>query len=107
MPGRDGTGPMGAGPASGWGHGRCRGGAGAGRGAGYPRAAGYGWGRGGGRRRGAASAPAAHRWGAWWRAAPPADERAVLESEEAALRAELDEVQRRLGALGEPGGAGE
>jgi len=97
MPGRDGTGPMGAGPATGWGRGFCRGGGAFGRGAGY--GAGYGWGRGGGRRLGAAFAPGAHRRAGWWHAAPPADERSLLESEEAALRAELEAVQRRLGEL--------
>ena len=46
MPRFDGTGPMGQGPMTGGGRGRCTGGAGFGYGAGYGR--GCGWGRGAG-----------------------------------------------------------
>jgi hypothetical protein len=104
MPGYDGTGPMGAGPGTGWGLGPC----GAGRRRGISRSMGRGA-RGFGR--GAYGRP---RWG--WRAfgygpfgpggpggpgsgAAPQDEARLLKEREAYLQEELETVQKRLGEL--------
>lgn len=92
MPARNGTGPMGMGPMTGWGRGWCgRGrGLGFGRGGGYGRYAGYGrFGMGRG-------------WGGVW-AEPfsPEMEREFLQREMEMLKARMDELQARLGEAGE------
>jgi hypothetical protein len=101
MPGYNGTGPLGAGPGTGWGLGPC--GAGRRRGSGRSMARGaYGFGRG---------AYGRPRWG--WRAfgygpfgpggpgfgAAPQDEAQALKEEQAYLQNELDNIQKRIAEL--------
>lgn len=101
MPGRDGTGPRGEGPLTGWGDGNCAAGS-AGGGAFAPR-----WGRRMGRR------PRRNLWGLrggrWFDAAvEPAtadQEIGYLERESGWLQAQLGAVQERLAAL--KGGRGD
>ncbi len=101
MPGYDRTGPMGRGPLSGGGFGRCGGGrwAGAGRdGCGYGRAsmAGCGWGPGRGYRR--------RRFRAMESGGdegPRADRALELRDYARDLEAELSEVRQRMTALAE------
>ena len=79
MPGYDRTGPWGLGPRTGWGRGRCRGGA-------WPvPGRGYGWGGGRGCRRG--------WWGGPW---GYASGREALEAEAEALRERLSWIEREL-----------
>ena len=93
MPGRDGTGPMGQGPMTGWGRGFCRGGGGwGGAGRGY----GYGFGRG--MRRGAGRGFGRGRWG-YPQVTPPESERDMLQEEATMLRSELDAITQRLDEL--------
>lgn len=81
MPARNGTGPMGMGPMTGWGRGWCAGGRGMGRGfAGYGR---FGMGRGFG--------------GVWGSPVTPEMEEQVLRQEMEMLKARMDELQARLG----------
>lgn len=95
MPFGDGSGPMGAGPRTGWGGGRCRGPWG-GRG-------GHGW-------RNVSHATGVPGWarGGWWGArrphpgAPAGDERDLLERRAGALETELRWVRERLGDLDQP-----
>lgn len=99
MPDFDGTGPMGAGPGNGRGLGPC----GAGWRRGFGRSRGFGFGRG---RRGFGRFS---WWGRRWfgpfgfgGAAPygaPPDEVQALKEEEAYLKSQLEEVQKRLAAL--------
>lgn len=88
MPARDGTGPMGMGPMTGWGRGWCGGGWGRGFG-------GFGgWGRFG-RGRGFGGAWAGPVPPAW--AAPTAEmEEQYLKQEMEMLKARMDEIQARL-----------
>jgi hypothetical protein len=81
MPNRDGTGPQGRGPASGWGAGLCVG-AGGGRGAGF----------GQGRRRG---------WAANQVSAPTGDPGSApgLRGSEEAILAKLHELQQEMSEL--------
>lgn len=80
MPFRDGTGPMGNGPASGRGRGGCFGGRrGLGRGLGAGRGGRFGWQQG---------------------YSTAADERTALDDEQGFLEARLASVKRRLAALG-------
>ena len=92
MPGRDGTGPMGTGPMSGWGRGWC------GRG----RACGYGGFYGG---RGFGRMPFGMGMGmgrgVWMEPAGEVDERAMLEQELAMAEARARELRTRLGREGE------
>ena len=83
MPRFDGTGPAGAGPATGWGRGPC--------GAGMGRGAGMGAGRGFGRRR---------FWGSYPGVAlEPKQEKGILEDEVAILEEELKATKKRLAGL--------
>lgn len=80
MPARNGTGPRGMGPMTGWGRGWCAGG-GLGRGfGGYGR---FGMGRGFG--------------GVWGAPVSPEMEEQVLRQEMDMLRSRMDELQARLG----------
>lgn len=119
MPGGDRTGPMGAGPMTGWGRGVCGRGTDAGFGPDRParwgRGAGYGWGRGAGfgggrgcRNRSWAGGPAGRARGGWWpesfapwaaAADSAADERQMLEGEAAALEQEIGRIRARLDVL--------
>lgn len=96
MPGRDGTGPLGAGPRSGRGMGRCGGGSsvdfrgcGMGRRGGGSRRMGGGAGRGG-----YGSADATLQ-------ADPAQRRMILEDQVAALEFDLEQARQRLKKLEE------
>uniref|UniRef100_A0A7C3UYK3 DUF5320 domain-containing protein n=1 Tax=Desulfobacca acetoxidans TaxID=60893 RepID=A0A7C3UYK3_9BACT len=105
MPGYDGTGPLGAGPGTGWGLGPC--------GAGRRRGGGQFWGRRFGRGawgfgrfgRGVCwgfgprrfFGPFAYGWGPGYEA--PADEVQALREEEAYLKNELETIQKRLSEL--------
>lgn len=84
MPGRNGTGPGGMGPMTGWGRGWCAGGMGRGLGfggnAGYGR---FGMGRGFG--------------GVWAAPVSPEMEEQYLQQEMEMLKARMDELQARLG----------
>ncbi len=81
MPGRNGTGPRGMGPMTGWGRGWCAGGAGMGGGfGGYGR---FGMGRGFG--------------GVWAAPVSPEMEERALRQEMDMLRSRMDELQARLG----------
>lgn len=102
MPGYDRTGPMGAGPMSGWGQGYCGGNAavgtraawgGRGFGRGFGRGAGCGYGRG--FRRGGYGA------GRFSPYAPgfPEDELAMLRSEAELMKRSLDAVNRRISQI--------
>ena len=101
MPGRDRTGPMGAGAQTGRGAGDCAGYGmpGSGR-RGFGRGmGGGGFGRGRGRGMGA-------RFHAWWQNAPvtqpnPVDERQMLQQEASYLKDQIEQVQTRLNQLGE------
>lgn len=109
MPGGDRTGPLGAGPMTGWGRGFCGGGGAWGVGTGWPagrgRGGAFGWGRGLRNRAGAAG-PAG--WG-WRGFAPPRgepagveeDERQALARDAALLESELARVRARLDELGD------
>ncbi|MGI6252541.1 MAG: DUF5320 domain-containing protein [Aminivibrio sp.] len=90
MPARDGTGPMGMGPMTGWGRGWC--GRGRGRGFGFGRGGGYGGFAGHGR------FGMGRGWGGVW-AEPysPEAERAYLQQEMEMLKARMEELQARLG----------
>ncbi len=90
MPGRDGMGPMGRGPMSGWGRGWC------GRG----RACGYG-GFYGGRGFGRMPFGMGMGRGVWMEPAGEVDERAMLEQELAMAEARARELRTRLGREGE------
>lgn len=86
MPGRNGTGPGGMGPMTGWGRGWCAGGRGRGRGLGFGGNAGYGrfgMGRGFG--------------GVWGTPVSPEMEEQYLRQEMEMLKARMDELQARLG----------
>jgi len=105
MPGRNGTGPMGAGPGTGGGWGPC----GQGRGWstwGGPRRGGTQWGLGGHgwRHRFWSGGPFGRfRAGFWGDDLPPRiDERQLLEREAEALEAELADIRRRLDRLDRP-----
>jgi len=113
MPGGDRTGPLGAGPMTGWGRGFCgpRGAwsAGTGSPAGRGRGGGFGWGRGL-RNRSWGAGPAGWGRGWAWRAAAPAwgvppesdeDERQALARDAALLESELARVRARLDELGD------
>ena len=97
MPGRDGTGPLGAGPRSGRGMGRCGGGSSVDfRGCGMGRRVG-----GGSRRMGSG-----HGWGGQGFAdatlhADPAQKRMILEDQVAALEFDLEQARQRLKKLEE------
>ena len=97
MPGYDGTGPLGRGPMTGGGFGRCTGygGRGYGYGAGYGRGSGRGFGRGRGFCR--------RLWdyGAGFFAAPRFDRREDLQSYAQDLESELSTVKRRISELAE------
>ena len=81
MPARNGTGPLGMGPMTGWGRGWCGGGRGMGRGfAGYGR---FGMGQGFG--------------GVWAAPVTPEMEEQALRQEMEMLRSRMDELQARLG----------
>lgn len=81
MPARNGTGPRGMGPMTGWGRGWCAGGGGMGRGfGGYGR---FGMGRGFG--------------GVWGAPVSPEMEEQALRQEMDMLRSRMDELQARLG----------
>lgn len=100
MPGFDGTGPWGAGPGTGWGLGPC----GAGWRRGFGRFRGW-WGFG----RGGRGFGRFCWWGRRWfgpfgfgGAAPygaPPNELEALKEEEAFLKSQLEEVQKRLAEL--------
>ncbi len=96
MPYGDGTGPMGNGPQTGRGRGRCHGGGGRRMGAG----GGFWRGRGFGRRM-MAAAPAADEaaFAPWWAADSPETEAAFLEEKARHLQAMLEAVNRRLESL--------
>lgn len=80
MPYRDGTGPMGNGPVSGRGRGRCSGGRG-----------GMGQGFGAGRRA---------RFGQPQGTTPVSNDQSALSDQQSFLEAQLASVKRRLAALG-------
>lgn len=121
MPGGDRTGPLGAGPMTGWGRGVCGRGSAAGFGPDWParggRGAGFGWGRGAGfgwgrgwRNRSWAGGPEGWARGGWWPAGvapwaaaadPAEDERQMLEREAAALEQEMGRIRARLDVLAE------
>jgi hypothetical protein len=105
MPGRNGTGPMGAGPGTGGGWGPC--------------GQGRGWSVWGGRRWGGAQGGVGgHGWrnrfwsrgwsrwfhpGSQWEDVPTRmDERQLLEREAEALKVELSDIKRRLERLDQP-----
>ena len=104
MPGRNRTGPHGAGPRTGWGWGDCRGPEDVG-----PPGGGRGWDRRGGggfrwrHRFWATGEPAWWRRGHRWDDAEPASEVASLRVHQHELERELAEVRERLAAL-EPRG---
>lgn len=86
MPGRNGTGPGGMGPMTGWGRGWCAGGMGRGRGLGFGGNAGYGrfgMGRGFG--------------GVWGTPVSSEMEEQYLRQEMEMLKARMDELQARPG----------
>ena len=93
MPGYDRTGPMGQGPMTGGGFGRCTNYAGAPMGRG--RGVSYGWGRRGGRGRGPGRWPVAA--GPDYGGYPPQ----TLEERAADLRRELAEIESRMNAARE------
>lgn len=97
MPGFDRTGPMGQGPASGWGRGLC----GTGSAWGFGRGRGMGRGRGfRGQGRGIAGffGRGPRAYGAPWGPAP-ADEAEMLKSELSAAREEVAAMEARLQEL--------
>lgn len=107
MPGGDRTGPLGAGPMTGWGRGVCGRGNAAGFGCG--RGAGLGWGRGwrnrswaaghAGWARGGRRSEGVAPWAAFADAAE--DERQMLEREAAGLEQEIGRIRARLEVLAE------
>ena len=96
MPGRDGTGPMGAGPMTGRGFGGCY--AGYGRGAGF---AGYGFGRGMGRGIGCRGG-IGRGFGRFFGFQPEFDaqnvmsEKELLEEQKKFLEAQLDAINKKM-----------
>lgn len=95
MPGRDGTGPRGMGPATGWGLGQCTNeettekGYGRGRGGGFGPRARFGKGAG-------------HRWGRGWRSEIGEGSREeLLEDEIGFLKQQLDRARDELSRLKE------
>ncbi len=91
MPNRNGTGPEGLGPRTGWGMGNCAGG---------PA---YGYGRGGGRGRGRGFGPGRGRGRGWFgsgsyspRPLTVEEEKAELQAQAEDLRQELDYIEKRL-----------
>ena len=110
MPGFDGTGPMGAGPMTGGGRGRCNPayagyGMGIGRGSGYGRGRGFRRGFGAGCGRGFGGRAFSHAWGAAYAPANapsamnPRDEAGMLRDEAEYMKQELDAIQKRLEEL--------
>lgn len=101
MPGRDGTGPLGAGPMTGRGAGRCAGFNNAGR-ANATQGRGP-CGRGLGRRQGGGGGRGGRRFGWGVQAAPvasPSDaERSMLQGQAEVLQQQLDVIKKRLDAL--------
>ncbi|WP_457571626.1 DUF5320 domain-containing protein [Desulfovulcanus sp.] len=96
MPGFDGTGPMGQGPMTGRGLGRCTGFAGGG---GFRRGFGLGMGRGFGRGLGRRFG-----WGAGYGYAPvapvtPEEEKSLLTNQISALENQLEYLKKRLGEI--------
>ncbi len=88
MPGRNGTGPMGQGPMTGWGRGGCGLGVAAGRR--FLRGRGcFGWGMGMG------------RGGVWAEPLAEVDERALLEEELALAESRAQQLRARLGKAGD------
>ena len=103
MPGFDGTGPMGAGPMTGGGRGRCNPayagyGMGIGRGSGYGRGRGFRRGFGAGCGRGFGGRAFSHAWGA---AYAPANAPSAMNPRDEAeyMKQELDAIQKRLEEL--------
>jgi hypothetical protein len=102
MPGFDRTGPMGAGPMTGGGFGRCGGQAGIGRGGGYGLGRGFGGGYGRGAGFGGNLRFRARGWGYGpmdWGPLSAVDEKSMLEAQVAGLTSELEVVRRRLADL--------
>lgn len=119
MPGMDGTGPMGMGPSTGWGRGRCSGyatygrpdyfggwgpGWGRGFGRGRGRRSGVGFGRGFGRGAGGrlwTGGPPSWGWGGKypWMAPNKEAEVSWLRGEAEMLKADMEAVQHRIDEL--------
>jgi hypothetical protein len=99
MPRRDGTGPMGNGPQTGWGDGYC---ADAPESDNTPQTRGRGFGRGSGRRRGNGGnmgrGPMAGR-GSAFAASNPEDEKHHLENHKEILQSQINDLNNRLDDL--------
>jgi len=106
MPGRNRTGPHGAGPRTGWGWGDCRGPENAGP-SGGGRGRGWRGGGGGGfrwrHRTWANGEPAWWRRGRRWDDVDPVSEVESLRTHQRELEHELAEVRQRLAAIEPPG----
>lgn len=107
MPRRDGTGPMGIGPASGRGLGGCTGVNAPATGWGYGAGFRAGYGGGGMRLRCGLGAGRGGRWAGGWGlpfagaafAPSPQDEQQALQNQARILEAELKAIQRRMAEL--------
>ncbi|MBT3257042.1 MAG: DUF5320 domain-containing protein [Deltaproteobacteria bacterium] len=99
MPRKDGTGPMGNGPQTGWGNGDC---VDASESDNTPQTRGRGFGRGSGRRRGNGGnmgrGPMAGR-GSAFAASNPEDEKHHLENHKEILQSQINDLNNRLDDL--------
>ena len=99
MPRRDGTGPMGYGPQTGWGDGYCAGAPGSDN---TPQTKDRGFGRGSGRRRGFGGGVGRRRMagrGGFITPPNPEDEQHLLENHRDILQSQLSDLNKRLDEL--------